>query len=104
LRVSENNMLRRIHGPKADEVAGKWRKFNNRELINLYSSPDLIRVIKSRVMRWAEHVPHMRAIRNMYRNVIRKPKRRMPLRRPRHRWEHNATRLERCTFWSTLKF
>jgi hypothetical protein len=59
LRVSENRVLTRIFGPKRDEVTGKWRKFHNEELHNLYSSPDTIRQVKSRRMRWAGHVARM---------------------------------------------
>jgi hypothetical protein len=56
LRVFENRVLRRIFGPKRDEVTGGWRKLHNEELHNLYSSPDIIKIIKSRSMRWARHV------------------------------------------------
>jgi hypothetical protein len=57
--VFENMVLRRIFGPKMDEVTGEWRKLHNEELHNLYSSPDIIRQIKSRRMRWAGHVARM---------------------------------------------
>jgi hypothetical protein len=56
VRVFENRMLRRIFGSKRDEVTGEWRKLHNEELINLYSSPNIVRLIKSRRMRWAVHV------------------------------------------------
>jgi len=59
LRVFENRVLRRIFGPKRDEVTGEWRKLHNEELHNLYSSPDIIRLVKSRRMRWAGHVARM---------------------------------------------
>jgi hypothetical protein len=59
LRVFENRVLRRIFGPKRDEVIGEWRRLHNKELYALYSSPDIIRVIKSRRMIWAEHVARM---------------------------------------------
>ena len=59
LRVLENRVLRRIFGPKRDEVAGEWRKLHNEELNDLYSSPNIVRVIKSRRMRWTEHVVRM---------------------------------------------
>jgi hypothetical protein len=59
LRVFENRVLRRIFGPKRDEVTGEWRKLHNKELHDLYSSPSIIRIIKSRRMRWADHVARM---------------------------------------------
>jgi hypothetical protein len=65
--VSENRVLRRIFGPKGDEVTGEWGKLRNGELHNLYSSPDIIRQIKSRRMRWAGHVARMGKERNVYR-------------------------------------
>ena len=58
LRVFENRVLRRIFGPKRDEVTREWRKLHNEDLNDLYSSPNLVRVIKSRRMRWAEYVVH----------------------------------------------
>jgi hypothetical protein len=65
LRVFENRVLRRIFGPKRDEVTGEWRKLHSRELHNLYSSPDIIRQIKSRRMRWAGHMARMGEGKNM---------------------------------------
>jgi hypothetical protein len=59
LRVFENRVLRRIFGPKRDEATGEWRRLHNEELNNLYSSPNIIRVIKSRRMKWAVHVARM---------------------------------------------
>jgi hypothetical protein len=59
VRVFENRVLRRISGPKRNEVMGKWRKLHNGELHNLYSSPDIIRQIKSRRTRWAGHMAHL---------------------------------------------
>jgi hypothetical protein len=70
LRVFENRVLRRIFGPKRDEVTGEWRKLHNEELHNLYSSPNIIRMIKSRRMRWAWHVARMREKRNAYRILV----------------------------------
>jgi hypothetical protein len=87
LRVFENRVLRGIFGPKWEEVTGEWRKLHNRELHNLYSSPDIIRQIKSRRMRWAGHVARMGEGRNMYRVLVRKPEGKGPLERPRRRWE-----------------
>jgi len=59
LRVFENMVLRRIFGPRSDEVTGEWRRLHREELNGLYSSPNIVRVIKSRRMRWAGHVAHM---------------------------------------------
>jgi hypothetical protein len=72
--VFENRVLRRIFGPKRDEVMGEWRKLHSGELHNLYSSPDIIRQIKSRRMRWVEHVASMGLGRNMYRVWWESPK------------------------------
>jgi hypothetical protein len=87
LRVFENRVLRRIFGPKRDEVTGEWRRLHNEELHNLYSSPDIIRQIKSRRMRWAGHVARMGEERNVYKVLMGKPGGKRPLRRPRRRWE-----------------
>jgi hypothetical protein len=76
LRVFENRMLRRIFGPKRDEVTGEWRKLHNEELHKLYSSPNIIRMVKSRRMRWAEHVAGMGEKRNAYRILVGKPEER----------------------------
>jgi hypothetical protein len=65
--VFENRVLRRIFGPKRDEVTGEWRKLHNEELPDLYSSPSIIRIIKSRRVRWAGHVVLMGEKRNAYR-------------------------------------
>jgi hypothetical protein len=85
--VFENRLLRRIFGPKGDEVTGEWRKLHSGELHNLYSSPDIIRQIKSRKMRWAGHVARMGEGRNVYRVLVGKPEGKRPLGRPRRRWE-----------------
>jgi hypothetical protein len=87
LRVFENTVLRRIFGPKKDEVTGEWRKLHNEEPHNLYSSP--IRMIKSRRMRWAGHVARMGEKRNAYRVSVGKPEGRRPLGRPRRKWVDN---------------
>jgi hypothetical protein len=71
--VFENRVLRRIFGPKRDEVTGEWRKLHNEELHILYSSPKIIRQIKSRIMRWAGHVTRMGEERNVYRVLMGKP-------------------------------
>jgi hypothetical protein len=80
--VFENRVLRRIFGPKRDEVTGGWRKLHNEELHNLYSSPTIIRVIKSRRMRWAGHVARMGERRNAYRILVGKPEAKRLLGRP----------------------
>jgi hypothetical protein len=71
--VFDNRVLRRIFGPTRDEVTGEWGKFHNRELHYLYSSPDIIRQIKSRRMRWPRHVARMGEGRNVYRVLVGKP-------------------------------
>ena len=73
LRVFENMVLRRIFGPSRDEVTGEWRRLDNEELNDLYSSPNIVRVIKSRRMRWAEHVARMGEERGVYRVLMGKP-------------------------------
>jgi hypothetical protein len=89
LRVFENRVLRRIFVPKRDEVMGEWRKLHNEELNDLYSLPNLVRVIKSRRMRWAGHVVHKGEGRGVYRVLVRKSEGKGLLGRPRHRWEDN---------------
>jgi hypothetical protein len=79
------NVLRRIFGPKRDGVTGGWRKLHNEELHNLYSSPSIIRITKSRRMRWAGHVAQMGEKRNMCRLLVGKPEGKRPLGRPRCR-------------------
>jgi hypothetical protein len=78
-------VLRRIFGPKKDGVTGGWRKLQNEDFHNLYSSPSIIRIIKSRRMRWAGHVARMGEKRNVYRLLEGKPEGKRPLGRPRHR-------------------
>jgi hypothetical protein len=85
--VFENRVLRRIFGPKRDEVTGEWRKLHNEELHNLYSSLDIIRQVKSRRMRWAGHVARMGEERKVYKTLVGKPEGNRPLVRPRRRWE-----------------
>jgi hypothetical protein len=87
--VFENRVLRRIFGPKRDRVTGGWRKLYSEELHNLYSSPSIIRIIKSRRMRWAGHVARMEEKMNVYRLLLRKPEGKRPLGRPRRRWIDN---------------
>jgi hypothetical protein len=78
-------LLRRIFGPKSDEVTGQWRKLHSGERHNLYSSPDIIRQIKSRRMRWAGHVARMGEVRSLYRVLMGKSEGKIPLGRPRRR-------------------
>jgi len=87
--VFENRVLRKIFGPKRDEATGEWRKLHNEDMNNLYSSPNIVRVIKSRRMRWAGHVARMEEGRGVCRVLVGKPERRRPLGRPRRRWEDN---------------
>jgi hypothetical protein len=89
LRVFENRVLRRICGPKRDEVTGEWRRLHNKELYALYSSPNIIRVIKPRTLRWAGHVARMVERRGAYRALVGNAEGRRPLGRPRRRWGDN---------------
>jgi hypothetical protein len=82
-------VLRRIFGPKRDEVTGEWRKMHNEELRDLYTSPSIIRIIKPRRMTWAGHVARMGEKRNAYRLIVRKREGKRPLGRPRCRWVDN---------------
>jgi hypothetical protein len=89
LRVFENRVLRRIFGPKRDDVTGEWRKLHNEELHSLYSSPNIFRVIKSRIMRWSRHAARLGEERGVYRVLVGKPEGKRLLGRPRRRWEDN---------------
>ena len=82
-------MLRRMFGPKRDELTGEWRRLHNEELYALYSSRNIIWVIKSSRLRWAEHVAHMGDRRGAYRALVGKPEGRRPLGISRRRWEDN---------------
>jgi hypothetical protein len=82
-------VLRGIFGPKRDEATGEWRRLQNEVLTGLYSSPNIIRVIKSRKMRWAGHVARMEERRCAYRILVGRREGRRPLGRPRSRWEDN---------------
>jgi hypothetical protein len=79
----------KLFGPKRDEVTGEWRKLHNEELNNLYFSPSIVRVVKSRRMRWAGHVARMGEKRGVHRLLVGKPEGKKPLGRPRRRWEDN---------------
>jgi hypothetical protein len=87
LRVFENRVLRRIFGPKRDEVAGEWRRLYSGELHKFYSSPNIIRQTKSRGMRWEGHVTLMGEGRKVYRVLVGKPKGKRLFERPRSRWK-----------------
>jgi hypothetical protein len=102
LRVFENRVLRRIFGPKMDEVTGEWRKLHNEELHILYSSSNIIRQIKSRRMMWAGHVAGMGEDRNVYKVLMRKPEGKRSLARPRRRWEDGIRMDVREIGWGSV--
>jgi len=89
LRLFENMVLRRIFGTRRDEVTGEWRRLHNEELNDRYCSPNIVRVIKSRRMRWAGHVARMGEERGVYRVLVWKPEGKRPLGKPRRRWVDN---------------
>ena len=89
MRVFENRVLSRIFGLKRDWVTGDWRKLHNAELNDLYSSPNVVPVNKSRIMRWAGHIAYMWERKGAYRVLVGKPMEKRPLRRHRRRWEDN---------------
>jgi hypothetical protein len=91
LRVCENRVWWRIFGLKRDEVTGEWRKLYNEELHDLYSSPNIVRVIKSIIVGWAGHVARIGEERGVYRVLVGKPEGKRPLGRPRCRWEDNIS-------------
>jgi hypothetical protein len=86
--VFENSVLRWIFGPKWDRVTGEWRRLHNEELYDLYSSPNIIRVITSRRMRWAGYIVRMGEGRGAHRILVGRPEGRRPLERPRLRWDY----------------
>jgi transcription termination factor 2 len=87
--VFENRLLRRVFGPKRDVVTRDWRKLHNEELNDLYSLPSIVRVVKSRRMRWAGHVARMGENRGVHRVLVGEPEGNRPLGKPRRRWEDN---------------
>jgi hypothetical protein len=105
LRLSENRGLRRVFGPKREEVVGGWRIVHTEELCNLYSSPNLIRVIKSRRIRWAGYIDrYMQEMRNVYNIFVGKPVRKSPLRRPRCISQDNAGMDLKKLGWKDVKW
>jgi hypothetical protein len=102
LRVFENRVLRKIFEPKRDEITGGWRKLHNEELHNLYISPSIIRIIKSRRMRWTGHVARMGKQRYAYRLLVGNPEGKRPLGRPRRRWVDNIRTDLGGVVWSNV--
>jgi hypothetical protein len=105
--VFEKRVMRGIFGAKRNEVTGEWRKLHNEELNDLYSLPNIVRVVKLRRLRWAGHVACMREERGVHRVLVGKPERKRPLGRPTHRWEDNIkTELQEvgvgCEDWMEL--
>jgi hypothetical protein len=105
LKVFENRLLRRVFGPKRDKVTEEWRILHNEELNDLYSLPNIVRVVKSKRMRWTRHVACMGEQRGVHRVLVGKPEGKRPLGRPRLQWEDNIKMdpQEVGTRWSRLK-
>ena len=87
--MCQNRVLRRIFGPRRDGVIGEWRKLHNEELKDLYSSPNIVWLTKSRRLRWAGHVARIEEARGVHKVLVEKPEGKRPLGRPRRRWEDN---------------
>jgi hypothetical protein len=104
LSVFENRVQRRMSGPKRDEEMAEWRKLHNGELHDLYTSPGIIRQIKTRRMRWMGHVVCMGEGRNVYRVLVGKPKGKRPFERPRCRWEDGIKMDLRETGWGDMEW
>jgi hypothetical protein len=85
----ENSVMRRVFGPKRDEVTGEWRKLHNEEFSEMHSLPNIVLVVKSIRIRWAGHVARMGEGRGVRRVLIGKPEGKRPLGKPRLRWEDN---------------
>ena len=99
----ENRVLWRVFGPKRDEVTGEWRKLHNEELSDLYSLPNIVRVVKLRRMRWAGHVARMGEGRGVHRVLVGKPEEKRLLGSPRRRWEDNIKMdLQKVGDWMEL--
>ena len=104
LMVFENRMLRGIFWPKGNELTGEWRKLHNEELNDLYCSPSIFRMIKSRRMRCAGHVAHTGERRGVYRVLVGKPEGKRPLERPRPRWDYNNNMDLQEVGWGALSW
>jgi len=102
LRVSENRVLRKIFGPKGEEVEGGWRRPYNEVLHNLFASPNIIRVIKSRRMRWAGHVTSVGKMRNACNILVTKHEGKRPLGRNRRRWQEDIRMNLREIVWGRV--
>jgi len=95
LKACENRVLKRIPRPQEDEVKREWRKLRNEAFNDLYSSPNIVRVMKSRRIRWVGHVARIRERRCVYRVLVGKPARKKPLRKPRGIWEEDGSSVSR---------
>jgi len=95
-------VLRSIFGLKREEVAGGWRNLNNEEILNLYTSPDIVKMIKSTTMRWVGHVGRMGETKNAFSVLVRKPRGKRPLERPRRIWEYNIRMDLREIWWEVV--
>jgi hypothetical protein len=95
-------VLRGILGPKWEEVAGGWRRLHNEELHNLYASPNIIRAIKSRRMRWTGHVAHVGEVKNSYEILVGKPEGKTQLGRPRRKRDDNIRMGFREIWWEVV--
>jgi hypothetical protein len=100
--VFKNRVLRRIFGPKRDEATGEWRRLHNEELNDLYSSTNIIRVIKSRRMGWEGHVARMGDRRSAHRVLVGRPEGKRPLGRPRSTWENNIKMDFQKVWWGGM--
>ena len=96
-------VLKRIFGPRRDEVTGDWRRPHNEELNDLYCSPNIVRVIKSRRMRWAGHVARMGEERGVYRVLVGKPEGKRPMGRSRRRWVDNIRTEVGCGYMDWIE-
>jgi transcription termination factor 2 len=100
----ENGILRRLYGPKREEVTGEWRKLHNEEIHILYEIPNIVRQMKSRRMRWAGHLARMGEERKVYRVLMGKPEGKRPLGRPRCRWEDGIRMDLRKIGWGSAEW